>query len=313
MTTLLRAEGVEVEFGGRSILKAVDLELRRGEVTTLIGPNGAGKTTLLEVLAGLDRPARGTVGSDGTIAAALQGAALARRTVLQNVELALAWWGIPRAARTHRARAALERVGAGHLADQPARTLSGGEARRVHLARALAVEPDVLLLDEPFAGLDLATRADLLYTTQDAIRDDRRATLVVVHDRAEAWALADRVIVMLGGSIAAQGAPIDVFLHPPSLDVARFVGFVGTITDGDDVLALRPSDVRIDPGGPHLGHIRTRIPIEDGIRLHVELDHGDVVVVADPPGPTVGETVRFSTIGGERFRRADGYPAGEAE
>ena len=173
---LLACRGVGVDLGGRAVLDGVDLELRRGETVALLGPNGAGKSTLLAVLAGLTSPQRGSVERTGTVAAALQGAALAGRTAVANVELALAWWGVPRSARPARARAALAAAGAAALADRPARALSGGEARRVHLARALAVAPDVLLLDEPFAGLDPGTRADLLGDSLDALRSPERTT-----------------------------------------------------------------------------------------------------------------------------------------
>ena len=136
---------------------------------------------------------------------ALQTPALARRSALANVEAALAWWGTPADQRRERALAALEQVGVDGLAERPAATLSGGEARRVHLARVLALDPDVLLLDEPFAGLDTAARGDLLYDTRELLRSPGRATVIVLHDRAEAWALADRTALILGGRIVAEG------------------------------------------------------------------------------------------------------------
>jgi ABC-type nitrate/sulfonate/bicarbonate transport system ATPase subunit len=204
---LLRARGVAVERAGVAVVRGVDLDLRAGEVVVVIGPNGAGKSTLLASLAGLLPPAAGTIERRGRVAAVLQAPALARRPARANVEAALAWWGVPRAARRDRALAALSAIGARDLAERPAGALSGGEARRVHLARGLALAPDALLLDEPFAGLDAPTRAELLYDAASVLRDERRATLVVVHDRVEAWALADRVVVMLDGRVAADGAP----------------------------------------------------------------------------------------------------------
>ena len=134
---------------------------------------------------------------------------MARRSVLANLTAALGWWGVPRAQRAQRAREALEAIGAGHLAQRPATALSGGERRRVHLARVLAVRPDVLLLDEPFAGLDPEVRAALLQDAERALRSPERATLVVVHDRAEAWALADRLLILIDGRIVADGPPRD--------------------------------------------------------------------------------------------------------
>ena len=218
---VVRARGVAVARAGVEVVRDVDLALAAGEVVVLIGPNGAGKSTLLAALAGLLPATRGTVERRGRVAAALQAPALAQRTARANVEAALAWWGVARRDRRDRALAALHAMGARALADRPARALSGGEARRVHLARALALEADALLLDEPFAGLDAPTRAELLYDAASALRDTRRATLVVVHDRAEAWALADRVLVMLDGRVAADGPPVVVFGSPPTPEVAN--------------------------------------------------------------------------------------------
>ncbi|MGO9955453.1 MAG: ATP-binding cassette domain-containing protein, partial [Solirubrobacteraceae bacterium] len=150
----MRAEGLSARRGARTVVTDVSLELHRGEIVALLGPNGAGKSTLLDALTGALEPAQGRVQRHGRVAIALQSADLARRSVLANVTLALGWWGVPRPERPERARAALAAIGAAHLAQRSAAGLSGGERRRVHIARALAVAPDILLLDEPFAGLD---------------------------------------------------------------------------------------------------------------------------------------------------------------
>src|SRR5205085_2312666 len=181
------------------------LTLDRGEVVALLGPNGAGKSTLLGALAALLPATAGRIGRTGRVAAALQAPALAHRSAQANVEAALAWWGVPRSERRERALASLDAMGAARHAQTQATSLSGGEQRRVHLARVLAVDPDVLLLDEPFAGLDAAARADLLYDAASAFRSPTRGTLIVIHDRSEAWALADRVMILLDGRIAATG------------------------------------------------------------------------------------------------------------
>ena len=204
---LLAADRVTAQRGGRDVVRDVSLELRAGEVVALLGPNGAGKSTLLDALSGVLEPARGTVERNGRVAVALQAPDLARRSVLTNVTLALAWWGVPRQDREARAATALETMGAGHLRGRSAATLSGGERRRVHLARAMAVRPDILMLDEPFAGLDPEARASLLEDAVSALRSDAQATLVVVHDRAEAWALADRLLVLIDGRLVASGPP----------------------------------------------------------------------------------------------------------
>ncbi|MGO9790518.1 MAG: ABC transporter ATP-binding protein [Solirubrobacteraceae bacterium] len=224
---LLACERLCVRRGEREVVRDVSLQLRAGELVALLGPNGAGKSTLLDALGGTRAPAAGTITRHARVAVALQASDLARRSVLANVKLALAWWGVPRPERTERALQALAAIGAVQLAQRPALSPSGGERRRVHLARALAVAADVLLLDEPFAGLDGQARAGLLEDSVSALRSDTRATLVVVHDRAEAWALADRLLILIGGELVACGAVRELLAAPPSALVARFLGFDG--------------------------------------------------------------------------------------
>jgi ABC-type nitrate/sulfonate/bicarbonate transport system ATPase subunit len=300
---VLRARGVGVARAGVEVVRGVELDVHAGEVVALIGPNGAGKSTLLHALAGLLALTRGEVERRGHVASALQAPALARRSARANVEAALQWWGVPRADRRDRALAALSAIGARHLADRPAAALSGGEARRVHLARGLALEADALLLDEPFAGLDPPTRAELLYDAASALRDPRRATLVVVHDRAEAWALADRVLVMLDGRIAADGPPGAVFVEPPTPEVAVFVGFAGRLEEPGAVRLLRPQDVALDEDGPLRARVTRLVPVEDGVRVELALDHGRLVATAPAPGPEPDAEVGVRLLGGVRFPR----------
>jgi ABC-type sugar transport system ATPase subunit len=299
---VLQATGLVVRRGERDVLQGVDVELRRGEILVVLGPNGAGKSTLLQALAGLLPVSGGTIERRGRVATALQTPALARRSVRANLRAALGWWGVPRRERDARIGAALDALRAGHLANRPAHALSGGEARRVHLARAVAVQPDVLLLDEPFAGLDAPSRADLLYDAATALHDERRATLVIVHDRAEAWALADRVQLLLDGKTAAVGRPAEVLDDPPSPEVARFLGFDGELREVDGALLLtRAAHVVLDGDGPLAGRVERRVPTEDGVRLHLALDDGRLTTLAPLPGPERGAEVRVRVVGGVRF------------
>jgi ABC-type multidrug transport system ATPase subunit len=299
----LTATGLAVDRGRRRVLDGVDLELRRGEVTVLLGPNGAGKSTLLAAISGGAPLAAGRVEADGRIAAAAQTAAFAGRGVRANVELALSWWGVPREERRPRAAAALDSLGVAHLADRAARTLSGGEARRVHLARVLAVRPDVLLLDEPFAGLDPSARDDVLHDLAALLRTDALApaTCVVVHDRAEAWALADRVVVLIDGRVAASGPPAEVLDHPPTPKAARFLGFTGELRDGDTLLLTRQGQVTLDPSGPYAGTITRRLPTEDGTRLDITLPTGRLQCLAPRDAPAVGTEVHLRLTAPLRF------------
>jgi ABC-type sulfate/molybdate transport systems ATPase subunit len=302
----LAARGLAIARGERTLARGIELELRRGEVVALLGPNGAGKSTLLATLAELLQPAAGRVERSGRVAAALQAPALARRSVRANVVAALAWWGVPRPERRDRALATLATLGAEHLAARQASELSGGERRRVHLARAIAVAPDVLMLDEPFAGLDGSARSDLLADVAGVLRDPARATLVVVHDRAEAWALADRLLVLIDGHLLADGTPGGLLATPPSAAVARFLGYDGELygVDGDEseVLLTRPSHVALDPTGRLRATVTRVIPTEDGARVELSLDQGTLSATVDGPAPRMGAEVRVTVRGGVRFR-----------
>jgi ABC-type sulfate/molybdate transport systems ATPase subunit len=298
---VLTASSLAVGRDGRAVVTGIDLELRRGELVAVLGPNGAGKSTLLLTLAGLLAPIDGRVEMDGRVAAALQAPALARRSVRANVESALGWWGVPRPDRRARALEALERLSVAELAERPAGALSGGEARRVHLARAIALGADALLLDEPFAGLDAPTRAALLRDAASVLRDPARATFVVLHDRAEAWALADRLIILLDGRLAAAGEPRAVLESPPSRAVATFLGFTGTVRENGGVRCVRPAQVAFDAAGPLRGTVARRIPEEDGVLCEVALDGGAVWLRAPYPGPDEGAPVRVRLDGGVVF------------
>jgi ABC-type sulfate/molybdate transport systems ATPase subunit len=208
---------------------------------------------------------------------------------------------VPRPQRAQRAREALEAIGAGHLAQRPATALSGGERRRVHLARVLAVRSDVLLLDEPFAGLDAEVRAALLADAERALRSPHRATLVVVHDRAEAWALADRLLILIDGRIVADGPPATLLANPPSAPVARFLGYEGELRDGDERLLTRAAHVALDPDGGQSATVTRLIPLQDGVRLELTLPSGRLYATAGLPAPRIGDTVRIQINGGVRF------------
>ncbi|MEY9905931.1 sulfonate transport system ATP-binding protein [Catenulispora sp. MAP12-49] len=205
MSTAVQIKGVRREFGGRTVLDGVDLEIRRGEFVALLGASGSGKTTLLRLLAGLDRPDGGEVLVPRQRTVVFQEPRLIpSQRVLGNVAL-----GLPRGAATRAtALAALAEVGlAGHARAWPA-TLSGGEAQRVALARALVREPGLLLLDEPFAALDALTRLKMQDLVADLVARHRPAVLLVTHDVEEAIRLADRVVVLGGGGRLVLDEPV---------------------------------------------------------------------------------------------------------
>lgn len=191
-------------FGTTQVLHGVDLDIRRGEFVALLGRSGSGKSTLLRSLAGLDPATAQELEVAGTVSVAFQEPRLLPwRRVEDNVALALAN-GPLRRDRRERARGALDEVGlAGKCGSWPV-ALSGGQAQRVSLARALVSEPDLLLLDEPFSALDALTRIEMHRLVIELWRRHRPGVLLVTHDVDEALALADRVLVLDGGQVAAQ-------------------------------------------------------------------------------------------------------------
>jgi ABC-type sulfate/molybdate transport systems ATPase subunit len=210
-----------------------------GGVLALVGPSGAGKTTVLEIIAGLRRPRAGSVISDGVVwldtASAVELAPQRRRVGYVFQDLALfpnlsardnVAWGIPlpRDERRRRAMELLERFGAGHTARRRARELSGGERRRVALARALGSDPRVLLLDEPLEGLDAESRRTAITELRIAADAIHGPTIIVTHDLADAAELADRVVVLDRGRIVQRGSPRELGASPSSPFVARLVG-----------------------------------------------------------------------------------------
>ena len=199
-----RLEDVRLDLGGRRILDGLDLAVAPGEIVALVGASGGGKSTTLRVLAGLASPDSGRVHTEGRPAVAFQDPRLLPwRTVRQNVAHG-ARWGAVRGADEARRRAEtiLAEVGLAERADEWPGRLSGGQAQRVSLARALAGEPGLLLLDEPFGALDALTRRAMHQVLLDLWRAHRTAVLLVTHDVDEALALADRVVVLSDGRIA---------------------------------------------------------------------------------------------------------------
>jgi len=225
-----------VQRGGVTVLEIDSLDIPRGLVTVMIGPNGSGKSTLLGALQLVLHPTRGSLTLDGApmdadpvgtrrrMAAAFQEPLLLSMSVQSNVELPLRLRGVDRRRRQELAEHWLERFGIASLAKRHARQLSGGEAQRVSLARAFASQPEVLLLDEPFSGVDAPTREGLLEDFAEIVSETRPTTVLVTHDRDEALRLGDHAALLIGGELRQTGPPAEVFERPADRDVAEFVG-----------------------------------------------------------------------------------------
>jgi tungstate transport system ATP-binding protein len=235
---LLEVRGLRIRRGGADLLELPALSLASGETLSLIGPNGAGKSTLLLALSGIEQPDAGELLFRGErvpsgaaalsyrrrVAMAFQEPLLFDTTVFENVATGLKLRGLHKDEVARRVAGSLERFRIGHLASRSARTLSGGEAQRASIARALAVAPEILLLDEPFASLDPPAREALLEDLAHTLHETGTTTVFATHDRAEAQRLADRIAVLDCGRVRQIGAVKEVLRRPADAFVASFVG-----------------------------------------------------------------------------------------
>ncbi|MFZ2446324.1 MAG: ATP-binding cassette domain-containing protein [Syntrophobacteraceae bacterium] len=208
----------------KEIFSVDSFSLLRGETVALVGPNGTGKTTFLQTLALLQPPTSGTIELDGTpagpgnimalrrrMAVVFQDSLLLDMSVLGNLTTALRIRQVPRKTALERAEKWLEVFGVAHLKNQQARVLSGGEAQRVSLARAFALEPDLMFLDEPFASLDYPTRNTLLEDMGPLLKNMNLTTLFVTHDYTEIPFLSEKTAVMFEGRIVKCGTNLEIF------------------------------------------------------------------------------------------------------
>jgi tungstate transport system ATP-binding protein len=265
MGAVLTVADVRHNRGGREVLRVARLEIGAGERLGVLGLNGAGKTSLLRLLAGIDRPTSGDVRVDGRplsraspavrrrLAYVPQRPVLLSTSVRHNVELPLRYRRTPRASRRAIAAAALARLGVEDLSDRPARTLSGGEAQRVSLARALACAPDALLLDEPAAGLDTPARTAFFADADHALADRATTVVLVSHRAEEVLALVDRVAVLVDGDLRQVAPAAELVAHPADAAVARLIGYENVIdvhvdADGIVLAAGRPTGLTAAPG-----------------------------------------------------------------
>ncbi len=250
---------------GPVALDGVDLQVAPGEVFVLLGPSGCGKTTLLRIVAGFEQQDAGSVTAGGVpldglpahrrgVGLVFQGhAVFPHLTVRENVEFGLQRRGLSADEVRRRAAAALERVRLSDLAERTPDTLSGGQQQRVGLARALAVEPPVLLMDEPLSSLDARLRVAMRDELRAVVKAAGPATLHVTHDQEEALAIADRVAVLDAGRVAQVGTPLAVYARPATAFVASFVGATSFLPAARVAgaparaarVGLRPEDARL--------------------------------------------------------------------
>lgn len=240
----LSLEGIHHAYEGKPVLNDVSIAVRPGEVACLLGPSGCGKTTLLRIAAGLESAARGRVLIGGRLVADADGglhtppearrvglmfqdyALFPHLTVFDNVSFGVTDRSPATRARLHEGLAAMGLEG---YARSYPHVLSGGQQQRCALLRALAPEPDILLLDEPFSNLDVTLRADVRDQALALLKERRVTTLVVTHDPQEAMAIAERLWILYQGRVVQSGTPEEVYAHPRQAAIARLFGPVNAI------------------------------------------------------------------------------------
>jgi iron(III) transport system ATP-binding protein len=330
----LTCRALTKSFGKTEVLAGVDLDVASGSLVALLGSSGSGKTTLLRAVMGFVRPDSGDVSVGGTVVSdptthvatekrgigyvAQEGALFPHLNVARNVG-----FGMPKGERRSSARIGevLELVGLSdaYLQRNPG-DLSGGEQRRVALARALAPRPRVVLLDEPFSGLDASLRTETRDAVSTALEHENATSLLVTHDQAEALSLGNQVAVLRGGKIVQSGSPRDLYETPLDLNLARFLGdavivradasggsadtVLGRIAlrkpaSGPVDIVLRPEQIRIGDSGTSA--VVTRVEYFGRQTLvHMKPAQGDIELSAGVfggPAPKVGSTVRVSVSG----------------
>jgi iron(III) transport system ATP-binding protein len=330
-------EGVEKRFGETPVVRGISLDVHDGELVALLGPSGSGKTTLLRLIAGFERADVGRIrlgdrdvtGED----------ALTRRcgmvfqhyalfphlTVGENVAYGLAKAGLDRTARAARVAESLALVDLAGLEARPVAALSGGQQQRVAVARALAPQPSVLLLDEPLSNLDPSLRERTRRELRELVQRIGITTILVTHEQEEAFELADRVALLLDGRLAQVGSPEELYREPASAAVAGFVGLASSLTgrivehrgshatiealgatidatappgvEGEVQLVLRPEALAVADGGPITGTVIGRRFVGASDLLTVRIGEHEVAVLANPMMATVGDQLQLVPTG----------------
>ena len=317
---------VTKRFGSFVALDNVSLAIPSGSLTALLGPSGSGKSTLLRVVAGLEQPDAGDVLISGEEATSLPPqkrgvgmvfqhyAAFKHLSVRKNIAFGLEIRKRPKAEVKKRVDELLQLVQIEGLAERYPSQLSGGQRQRMALARALAVEPKVLLLDEPFGALDARVRKELRTWLRRLHDEVHVTTVLVTHDQEEAMDVADRVVVMNQGQIEQSGQPRDLYEHPANEFVMSFVGPVNRLGD----VWIRPHDLelRLEPNGTteeamiervvHLGfEVRVELVLHDGRRISAQVTRDEAEQLELSDGQVVFVRPSRSTVFSEAPRPPD--------
>ncbi len=296
---MLEFEHIRHAYNGSLSVRDVSFKVQPGEVVSLLGPSGCGKTTLLRLAAGLEQPQHGSISLHGDVISSsdyirppeqrgigymFQDYALfPHMTVLQNVVFGLAEKG---SAATRRGIDVLGEVGIDDLSDMYPHELSGGQQQRVALARALAPKPSVILLDEPYAGLDSRLRERIRDQMLHVLKASNAAALMVTHDAEEAMFMSDRIVVLRDGHVVQTGRPVNLYCQPSSAFVAEFFGEVNRI---EGIVAQ-------DKVITALGEFSAPKSLSDGSAASVVIRHEALLIDAGNDG-VIGEVMESRLLG----------------
>ena len=290
---IVTIKGLEVTRGKRFALKIDQLDILKGEVLAIIGPNGAGKSTLLLTITRLLNPQKGVIRFKSqhinqidelvyrrNLALVLQDSLLFDTTVYDNIATGLRFRGMPKEEQHQRIEQWLTRLNIAHLKDRPAAQLSGGQAQRVSLARAMVLEPKLLLLDEPFRALDSPTRSTMIADLRTLLSETGTTAIFVTHNQDQALSIGDRVAVILDGTLQQVGPPQSVFSAPVDSKVAGFLG-VENVLPGI-VRKSEPGKLVVDVGDQELEAIGD---VEPGREVFFCLRPEDITIWKSPANP----------------------------
>ena len=323
---MLTISGATVAFGRVTALDRIDLQVATGEVVAILGPSGCGKSTLLRAVAGLQPLDAGEVRWDGEDLVGLpvhrrdfglmfqEHALFPHRDVAANIAFGLRMQKMDALSRRQRVREVLALVGLAGFEERQIATLSGGEAQRVALARSLAPEPRLLMLDEPLGSLDRPRRDELTEELRSLLRRVGLTVLHVTHDHDEAFAVADRVAVMQSGQIARIGTPAEIWHDPRQADVARFLGHANVVAVGEGGAvpwgrlpappgpAVLRADAfrRVDAPAPETDAVVTGTVADarfrgDRFELTLRTDPGEFeLLVRDPSAAAAGDRLHYA-------------------
>ncbi|WP_321340303.1 ABC transporter ATP-binding protein [Breoghania sp.] len=339
----LELKALTKRFGNLTAVDRVSFNVERGEFVSLLGPSGCGKTTTLQMIAGFEEVTDGRIILNGrdlsAVPARFRGlgivfqtyALFMHMTAAENVAFGLEMRKIPKEERNARVARALDLVHLSHLADRYPRAMSGGQRQRIALARALVIEPELLLLDEPLSNLDAKLREEMQIELRRIQREAGVTTLMVTHDQAEALALSDRVVVLEKGRVEQDAAPVEIYENPRTSFVSTFIGKTnnleakllssdekGAVVEvnglkldaapanllpGPARMSLRPERIEIVAQDAILpGKIMERTFLGNQWLLRLETQIGDIIVLRRNIGHT---TLELGTTVGLTFKQQD--------